>query len=801
MRPLKTLHDRSINVWTGLNQNVEQIDEYTVRWRNRRNTHQCVYFRARASGAMQVQIGEGPNIFPQIVQQLGWETEPWAPLNLIPDEKGWQITGANASVVFLGDRVQVRVGPSTFTLSQWGNAALSVQCRMSLDSSEQLFGLGEKVGELNKRGKMWVQWSTDVTPHTPKTDPLYQAIPFTLIGSEKGWRGIFAATATRTYFDATQEDGLWIGGDSGPLVLELMGGSSPAEVITQYTKLTGRMPLPALWALGFHQSRYSYMQAEDVLATCQRFRDHNIPLDAIHLDIDHLDGYRVFTFHPETYANPSLLSQTAHEQGVVLVSIVDPGVKVDDAYQVYREGHVRGHFIRYANGNEFHSRVWPGLCAFPDFVRQDVRTWWGEWNQSLLRHGIAGIWNDMNEPAWWGTDPDNRQSDAAEENGILHWGDDGRYWPHRDVHNLYALLEAAATYQGMSLIQPRPFILTRSGFGGIQRYAAVWTGDNSSTWDHLAMAIPMCLNLGLSGVPLVGTDIGGFLGECSPELYARWIQLGSFLPFARAHTDRETPPNEPWAFGPKALTIARDYIRYRYRLLAFWYALARESHDTGIPFMRPLWWQDTESLGAQCEDEFLLGDTLLVAPVVQEGKSVRSVYFPKGLWWNLWEHTWHRGHERALVRAPLERLPLFLRAGAIIPLTPVVSSTSEWRTSPWPETMLVIRGMGTFTLYADDGHSISYENGEYWEIVMTVEDLDSRLQVAWTLRHRPTQQPLLSLPPVSFRVGPFSDEPDGVIMHQAKKHQELSRRMSGQFCEFSVDLLQDSAMIEIRTTR
>ncbi len=800
MRPLKTLYDRSTDVWTGFNTNVEQVEDSVVRWRNAQNINQCVYFRVSMSGVVQVQMGEGSNLFAEVQEQLGWEREAWAPVTVTSQGKDWKISGPDASVRLSSDTAVVTTGSRVFTLTQLGNKALGIQCRVSLDSSEQLFGFGEKVGGLNKRGRMWTQWATDVTPHTPDTDPLYQAIPFSLIGSESGWRGIFAATSTRTYFDATQEDGLWIAADVGPLVLELMGGNSPAEVITQYTAITGRMPLPPLLALGFHQSRYSYMRADDVLDVAQKFRAYDIPLDAIHLDIDYMDGYRVFTFNPETFENPDLLSQATKERGVSLISIVDPGVKVDDAYRVYREGHAREYFIRYANGNEFHSHVWPGLCAFPDFLRKDVRAWWGEWNQRWLQQGITGIWNDMNEPALWGIDPEKRQGDAAEENGILHYADDGKWWPHQAVHNLYALLEAEATFQGMSTVQPRPFILTRSGFSGIQRYAAVWTGDNSSTWEHLAMAIPMCLNLGLSGVPWVGTDIGGFLGICSPELYTRWLQLGSFLPFSRAHTDRNTPPNEPWAYGLTALNVARDYIRYRYRLLAYWYALAREARDTGVPLMRPIWWQDKRSLAVECEDEFLLGDSLLVAPVVKEGVTEREVYFPNGLWWNVWEHTWHSGHGRAVIKAPLDRLPLFLRSGAIIPLTPVVSSTAEWSTSPWPETMLVIRGMGAFTLYADDGHSTLYKDGEYWDIGVNVEDLDSRLQVGWTLRHRPSQQSLLSLPPVTFRVGPLSDEPYGVILEQRRGQQELEWRMSEQFCEFTVDLLEGSGMVEIRMT-
>lgn len=800
MRPLKTLHDRSIDVWSGRVGAVEQIDEYVVRWVNAQNMDQCVYFRMSRSGVVQVQIGEGANLFAETGQALGWDREPWARLTLRAAGKDWQISSPRASVLLSGERAVVTAGPRVFVLTQWGNAECSIQCRLDLASSERVFGLGEKVGGLDKRGRMWTQWSTDVTPHTPDTDPLYQAIPFALLGSQAGWRGLFAATSARTYFDLTQEEALWIGVDEGPLVLELMGGDTPDTVIAQYTALCGRMALPSLMALGFHQSRYSYLRAADVLAVARQFRHHDVPLDAIHLDIDYMDGYRVFTFNPETFADPAELAETTGALGVSLVSIVDPGVKVDDTYAVYQEGHARNYFIRYANGREFHSRVWPGVCAFPDFLRQDVRAWWGEWTQRWLAKGITGIWNDMNEPAWWGMDPDHHLPDAAEESGILHHEDNGTVWPHQAVHNLYALLEAAATYQGMQSTQPRPFILTRSGFSGIQRYAAVWTGDNSSTWEHLAMAIPMCLNLGLSGVPLVGTDIGGFLGECSAELYVRWVQLGSFLPFARAHTDRDTPANEPWAYGAEVLAIARDYIRYRYRLLAYWYTLAREAESTGAPLMRPVWWRDTDSVAQECEDEFLVGDSLLVAPVVQEGATQRDVYLPEGQWWNVWEHTWHAGRERTLVSAPRDRLPLFLRAGAIIPLTPVVASTRQWRTSPWPDTLLVIRGTGEGSLFADDGQSTRYREGEYWDIAMATQDQGDQMRIRWTLRNRPTQNALLSLPPLLFRVGPFAKAPHGVMLHQAGRQRELDWHMSQQFCEFTVDLLRDSGMIEIKTT-
>lgn len=799
MRPLTALYARVVQEWDHNAHQVELINRHVARWFSPSDPIHSLYFVVSTNGVVKVQFGEGPDIYGVVGRELGWSSGELASLNVTTQNGVWTINSLETTIVLENQKMMIRSAQSLFEITQWGNVDSSVQCAMRVSPTEKLFGLGEKVGGLDKRGRMWTQWTTDVSPHGPNTDPLYQAVPFAVLADTAQWRGVFVATSERSYFDASQEDLLYIAVDKGPMFLYVIPGTDPQDIIGRYTAMTGRMPLPSLMALGFHQSRYSYMSSEEVLAVAQKFREHEIPLDVIHLDIDYMDEYRVFTFNTKTYDNPGQLATSLKTLGVSLVAIVDPGVKVDDQYAVYREGHARGFFVRYENGNEFHSRVWPGLCAFPDFLLPAVRSWWGEWNKRLLAAGISGIWNDMNEPALWGENPVYKNKLAAEEYGMVHHTEDGQAWPHYTIHNLYALLEAASTFEGMQEIQERPFILTRSGFSGIQRYAAVWTGDNSSSWDHLAMAIPMCLNLGLSGIPLVGSDIGGFLGEASAELYTRWIQMGSFFPFVRAHTDSGTAPNEPWSYGDEALAVARDYIRYRYRLLSYWYSLSYESHITGSPLIRPLWWSDAESLDVEWDDQFLVGDSLMVAPVIHEGATEREVYFPNGPWWNVWERRWHQGLHRGVVDAPMERLPLFLRAGAIIPLSPIVSSTHEWQTSPWPDQILVIRGWGQFTLYADDGHSTAYQNGEYFRITLDVQELDDRrVRVEWSLEHRPEYSQLL-FKPVVLRVGPFNHAPRAIDLYQTGRRREVPVHFTQEFCELAVDITASSGCVDILT--
>ncbi|PSR36360.1 MAG: alpha-glucosidase [Sulfobacillus thermosulfidooxidans] len=713
--------------------------------------------RISATGRVHLLWHNGLDAYTLLSADLFVPTDSFVPLTLIRDKDRWLLTGNTVTVVIDPQgTIEVQVGPAQFFYTHFYRHNQHVRCALKTTLQEHLYALGEKVGRLDKKGRLWTQWTTDAVPHEDHTDPLYQAIPFALLGQAgpQGFRGIFLANSARTYFDATMDEWLWIGADDGPLSLYALPGPHPQDVLRHYTELTGRFPMPPQYALGFQQSRYSYMDEQEVVEIAQTFRKRSLPLDLIYLDIDYMDGYRVFTFNPHTFPDPKNLAQTLAAQGIGLVCIVDPGVKVDANYSVYCQGHTQQYFMEYLNGEEFHSEVWPGVCAFPDFAQSRTRNWWAGLHRPLQEAGIQGIWNDMNEPAWWGLGQAGPASHPDEESGIVHHTDHGQMIPHHLVHNLYALLEAHATYDALSSSSSRPFILSRSGFSGIQRYAAVWTGDNSSQWEHLAMAIPMCLNLGLSGIPLVGADIGGFLDNASPELYARWIQAGSFFPFARAHSAIDTARHEPWSFGEEVLDIARRYLQYRYRLLPYWYSLLYQAHQDGSPMMRPTFWVDAAPPFLTVDDQFLIGNDLLVAPVIEKGANKKSVHIPSGQWYDPWHHQWITGPRHIIVDAPLAVLPVFLRAGAILPLANIVQSTREWpHHSPWPSVIWIVPGHGSLNFYGDDGHSLQYQTGAYFIIQLSVSVQETTLVVHWSRLYG--QDALIPDESVLFKIGPL----------------------------------------------
>jgi len=463
-------------------------------------------------------------------------------------------------------------------------------------------------------------------------------------------------------------------------------------------ELTGTMPLPPKWALGFHQCRFSYYPDSRVKEIADEFRKRRIPCDVIWFDIEFMDGYRVFTSDPEGFPDPKAINRYLHERGFKAVWTSDPGVKVDPGYWVYDQGSVNDFWVKAVNGQVYQGSVWPGRCAFPDFTRPEVRQWWAGLVGGFLSWGMDGVWIDMNEPDIipFGTMPvDN-----------WHQGGGGLVaGPHLQYHNVYGMLVARATWEGMAQARPerRPFVLTRSNFLGGQRYAATWTGDNDSSWEYLKMSIPMSLNLGLSGQPFNGTDIGGFWGEAAPELFGHWIALGAFYPFSRAHTASNAGDQEPWAFGEEIEGVSRTAIERRYRLLPYIYTLFREASVSGMPVMRPVFFADPSDLSLRSEDEaFMLGADLLIVPKWAETPSL-----PDGIWRSI-----------SLVgedSANDEYQPdLLMRGGSIIPLGKVIQNTAEESLDPL--TLLVCldeNGKAEGVLYEDAGDGFGYKKGEY----------------------------------------------------------------------------------------
>ncbi len=585
-----------------------------------------------------------------------------------------------------------------------------VRAWKQITADERFFGLGEKTGDVDKRGREWTMWNSDTPGYGNETDPLYQSIPF-FVGLRAGRAyGVFLNNSHRTTFNfgAGNHRYYSLAADGGVLDYFVFNGPAIAEVVSAYTALTGRMPMPPLWALGYQQSRWSYYPDSEVLSLAREFRERQIPADVIYLDIHYMDDYRVFTWHPERFPKPEAMLRELGAMGFKPVVIVDPGVKEDDGYRIAREGLAGDHFVRYPDGETYVGSVWPGRSYFPDFARAQTREWWGGHLADLRRQGVRGIWNDMNEPAVWG---------KAFPNEVLMREAD-RPASFKRMRNLYAHLMAQGTYESMRRHYPdeRPFVLTRAGFAGGQRYAAVWTGDNVASWDHLALGVRMMLGLGLSGVAFNGTDVGGFEGTPTGELFARWIQVGAFSPFFRSHTAHGTPAQEPWAFGERIETISRDAIRFRYRLLPYLYTLFREAHTSGAPIMRPLFWHhqaDPNVYAREWQQQFLVGERLLVAPVTKASADLQRVYLPAGRWLDLATHAVHSGGRTVVVDAPLERIPTFLAEGGILPLGEPIQFVGERDSKTL--TLEVFAGAyeSGIDLYEDDGRSHAYEKGDY----------------------------------------------------------------------------------------
>ncbi|MGY2767503.1 alpha-glucosidase [Thermostichus sp. MS-CIW-26] len=597
----------------------------------------------------------------------------------------------------------------------WGSD--SIRLVKHLHPAEHIYGLGERAGLLNKRGRRYSHWTRDCWNYDAHSDNLYQAIPFALFLRPNLCYGLFLHCTHWSQFDLGQIDPeQWAIEVRAPeLDYYLIYGPTPALVLETYTQLTGRPPLPPLWALGYQQCRWSYASAAQVQTVAQQFRQRQIPCDVIYLDIDYMRGYRVFTWDPRRFPEPARLMAQLHEAGFRVVAIVDPGVKFEPEadYAVFDEGLAQDFFIRRADSHLFHGYVWPGKVLFPDFLRPGVRQWWGSWQRVLTQAGVDGIWNDMNEPAL----NDRPFGDGGQIVDIpldAPQGPPDEPTTHAEVHNLYGLLMTRASREGLEQLNPnrRPFVLTRSGFAGIQRWAAVWTGDNQSSWEHLEMSLPMLLNLGLSGVSFVGADIGGFGGNATPELFARWMQMGILYPLMRGHSALGTRPHEPWSFGLEVETICRQAIQLRYQLLPYLYSLFWESSQTGSPILRPLLYEFPDDPQTyEISDQAMLGSALLAAPVVRPGVRCRAVYLPQGTWFDWWTGQAHTGPRYILVPAPLEQLPLFVRGGSVLPLAPPCPSTAHLRRDQ-PHLKLY-PGNGSFTLYEDDGETLAHRAGAW----------------------------------------------------------------------------------------
>lgn len=600
-----------------------------------------------------------------------------------------------------------------------------------LRDDEQVYGLGEKNGPLNKRGwklggYSFTMWNSDTFGYDASTDPLYVSVPFYIVLRNGTAFGVFLDNTFRSNFDVGHQTPgvLSFGAEGGALDYYFIYGPEPKKVIERYTALTGRMPLPPLWALGYHQCRYSYYPEEKVRFIADNFRQRNIPADVIWLDIHYQDRYRPFTWDPKRFPDPPRLIADLRKQGFRTVTIVDPHPPKLKGYTPYDSGLAGDHFVKNPGGSVYEAPVWPSKAedgdapdwskppgtpsVFPDFTRPSTRAWWGGLYAGLLDAGVAGIWNDMNEPATFDSASGTMPLDVRHDN-------EGSPADHREIHNVYGMQMTRATYEGLLRLRPneRPFVLSRASFAGGQRYSALWPGDNVSEWTALRSSIPMLLGMGLSGFPFVGVDIGGFAEAPTAELYTRWLQAGVFYPFMRTHTTFGTPDQEPWSYGVDHEAVNRRAIELRYQLLPTIYSVMRESAESGLPAMRPLlldYPDDGATYGM--DDQFLFGSDLLIAPVLRAGARERGVYLPRGDWYDYWTGERIAGGRGITVPVTLASIPIFVRGGAFVFSQPVVQHTGQMPGQPL-EVTLYPSGSSERWLYEDAGNGFDYQRGGF----------------------------------------------------------------------------------------
>jgi alpha-glucosidase len=662
----------------------------------------------------------------------------------------------SSAVGFRTQALRVSVNRKTFALTvadlggnilqedvrpiEFQGGAFRVYKAMPLD--EHYFGLGDKPGPLDRRGQAFAMWNTDAYSFQESTDPIYKSIPYFMAFRSGRTLGVFLDNTWRSSFDFGKQlpDTYSFGAVNGPLDYYVFYGPTPKHVVETYAWLTGTISLPPMWSLGFQQSRYSYTPQSRVMETAEHLRADHIPADVIYLDIDFQQQHRPFTVDQKTFPDlPGLISQLASKNfHVVAITDLHIANYPGHGYAPYDTGIAGDHFVKNHDGSVYLGSVWPGPSAFPDFTRAKTRDWWGGLYRGFSEMGIAGFWNDMSEPSVFSSPTKTMPEDVIhriDESGFMK-----RSATHAEIHNVYGMENSRATFEGLQHLNPdfRPFVLTRATYAGGQRYAATWTGDNSSTWNHLRLTTPMLENLGLSGFALSGADVGGYAGTPQQDLLTKWIEIASFQPIDRDHTEKGTGDQEPWVGGPEPESIRRRFIEERYRLMPYLYTLAEEASRTGLPIERPLFLEFPDAasdhhpidVDPQAAGEFLLGpDILIAAPPYPDKLDNYVVEFPSAKWYDYWTGqpvskpaagddpdpnappsptdlvpltTW--------LHPELASLPVFVHAGAILPIAPLVQSTNE--TPHGPLTLRVYAGDNCAGhLYLDDGKTYAYKTG------------------------------------------------------------------------------------------
>lgn len=591
---------------------------------------------------------------------------------------------------------------------------------LDVPQGTSLYGGGEVTGPLLRNGQSIKLWNTDSGAYSVDNGKrLYQSHPWVMGVRPDGTSfGILFDTPYKAKLTTTDER-INFETEGELFRIFVIDRESPQAVIKGLAELIGTMPMVPRWALGYQQCRFSYTPASRVIEVADTFRIKRIPCDVMWMDIDYMDGYRIFTFNPQTFPDPAALNRDLHIRGFHSAWMIDPGAKVDSTYFVYKSGTANDVWVKTAQGKEFHGDAWPGTCAFPDFTQPKTVRWWADLYKDFLDRGVDGVWNDVNEPQI-----SNTPTGTMPEDNKHLGGDKIPAGPHLKYHNVYGYLMVKASREGIMKARPqnRPFILTRSNFLGGQRFAATWTGDNASWESHMTMSVPMILTLGLSGQPFSGADVGGFLFNPDADLFGRWMALGAFYPFSRGHACAGTINKEPWAFGQKVEDVSRMALERRYVLLPYYYTLLHEASETGMPIMRPVFFTDPKDTLLRAEEQaFLIGENLLVVPEWAQNPAL-----PKGIWRNL---SLIPGDDKDSYQAKLK-----IRGGAIIPTGKIIQNTNEKSLDPL--TLLVCldeKGEAHGTLYWDEGDNWSFKDGNYsFQHFTAIRTADNKVQVKIT---------------------------------------------------------------------
>lgn len=647
---------------------------------------------------------------------------------LSPDKVSIDAKETNEQVILKTDHLTVEIQKSPFRLCFKNNhgeilnqddpsfgiswLGHEVTNYKALAKDEIFLGMGEKGGGLNRRGSSFDNWNSDAFGFNNDTDPLYVSTPFYIGVREGKPYGIFLDNTFKSHFNfgtSNNDRFSYFSAEAGDMNYYFIQGDTVAEVIQEYSKLTGTCELPPKWSLGFQQCRYSYYPDHEVYNVANTFREKEIPADVIYLDIHYMKDYMAFTFDEERFPNPKGLIEKLESQGFKVVVILDPGIATKPGYGTYDRGIEEDVFVKYPDGSRFEAGVWPGNSHFTDFTSKKGRDWWAKELKFYTDLGLEGFWNDMNEPACWGQDIPN----------MIEFDYDGQQVSHKKARNVYGYQMVRATFEGAKkhIGNKRPFTLTRSGFSGVQRYSAVWTGDNVAGDDHMLLGVRLVNSLGMAGVPVAGYDVGGFVDESSPALFARWLAVATFAPFFRVHSMVNVRDSEPWAYGEEVEEISRNYINLRYQLMPYLYSLFYQAHAEGLPINRSLavdYYNDHNIYGGNAQNEFTLGKWLLVCPTTTL-QQYSKIYLPEGEWYHFFTDEKVNGNKHYVVETTIEDLPVYAKAGAIIPLQNVVQTTQQ--KSDGVLRLHVYNG-ATQTeqvYYEDDGQTYDFKKGSFYK--------------------------------------------------------------------------------------